>query len=118
MRIVFFDSKSKADYSDQSLAIAANGIGGSEASVVRLAVRLARDVEVTVIQKARATSVHSGGVAWLTPMDAAADAALATADLIVVLRKFSDAVRVRRRHARFACRAPTPTICATSPRAP
>jgi glycosyltransferase involved in cell wall biosynthesis len=93
-RIVFYDDATFAPYSDASLEVGANGIGGAEASVARLAVKLSEAHHVTVAQRFREESEGSGRLQWIALKDGRRE--LARADAIVIVRKPRHMLTVRR----------------------
>ena len=93
-RIVFYDDIAHASYSDASLEVGANGIGGAEAGVARVAVKLSEAHYVTVAQRHRHESEGSGRLRWM-PL-AKADDDLERADAIVILRKPRHMLTARR----------------------
>jgi glycosyltransferase involved in cell wall biosynthesis len=84
-RIVFYDDLGTPPYSEASLEVGANGIGGGETTLVRVAVKLSQAHRVTVAQRHRHESEGSGRLRWI-PLDEA-DEELKRADAIVIQRK-------------------------------
>ncbi len=97
-RLLFVDSQSEVAYDETSPGNPAHAIGGSEATLVRVAIGLAADFTIDVVQHARATPHAGGGVNW-QPWDQL-DRLAAQADAIVIQRHDALAPRLRRRNAR------------------
>ena len=93
-RITFYDGAAEAPYSEASLDMPDNGIGGAEATVARIALKLSEEHHVTVAQRGRQTSEGSARLRWI-PLEAGGES-IARADAIVVLRKPKHMVTVRR----------------------
>jgi glycosyltransferase involved in cell wall biosynthesis len=93
-RIVFYDDATYAPYSEASLEVGGNGIGGAEASVARLAVKLSEEHHVTVAQGCREQPEGSGRLQWLGLKDGRRE--LARADAIVIVRKPRHMITARR----------------------
>jgi len=97
-RIVFYDAAAPAPYSDALLGTADNGIGGTEASVARVAAKLSEAHDVTVAQRERRSAEASDRLHWL-PFTQTRDK-LARADAIVVVRNHKHILSVRRVNSR------------------
>ncbi|MCW1381428.1 glycosyltransferase [Novosphingobium sp. KCTC 2891] len=93
-RVLFVDSQSEVPYDERSPGDPACAIGGSEATLARIAAGLATDRHIDVVQMARTEHHHGGGVHW-HPWSALAELA-ARADAIVVQRHDALAPRLRR----------------------
>lgn len=93
-RIVFYDDATLAPYSQSSLDGVANGLGGAETSAARVAVKLSESHHVTVAQRGRTVTEGSARLQWI-PL-AESRQALSVADAIVVLRRPSHMVTIRR----------------------
>src|ERR1700761_1959945 len=93
-RIVFYDDSATSPYSDATLELPDNGIGGTEASVARVAAKLSEAHCVTVAQRGRQSAEISGRLQWLPLADATSE--LSRADAIVVLRNRKHIMSVRR----------------------
>src|SRR6201993_644116 len=83
-RIVFYDAATLAPYSEGSLELPANGIGGSEASLARVAMKLSQEHRVTVGQAGRPAAEGSARLRCIPLRDSGGE--LASADAIVVSR--------------------------------
>lgn len=92
--IVFYDAATRGPYSEESLDVPANGIGGSEASVARVAMKLSQEHRVTVAQYGRTRSEGAPRLRWI-PLSEAGEA-LARADAIVVSRNPKHMLTARR----------------------
>jgi glycosyltransferase involved in cell wall biosynthesis len=93
-RIVFYDDMATSSYSEASLQVGPNGIGGAEACLTRVALALSRAHHVTVAQGQRHEAEGSDRLRWI-PLSEAGDE-LARADAIVVQRKPRHMVTARR----------------------
>lgn len=93
-RIVFYDGASAVPYSTASLDIPDSGIGGAQASVARVARRLALHNQVTVAQRSRQVPEVSPRLQWI-PANQSPDE-ISSADAIVVLRRILDTTFIRR----------------------
>jgi len=93
-RVVFYDDLALAPYSAATLDVASNGIGGAEASVARVAIKLSEAHQVTVAQRRRHHSEGSDLLRWI-PLAEARDE-LARAHAIVVVRKPRHMITARR----------------------
>ena len=100
-RIVFYDDAAIAPYSEASLGVGPNGIGGAEASVARVAVKLSEAHRIIVAQHGRQEAEGCERLQWI-PLKGARDE-LERADAIVVLRRPRHMITVRR----FNQHAPT-----------
>ncbi|MET0518892.1 MAG: glycosyltransferase [Burkholderiaceae bacterium] len=93
MKLVFIDPKCPRPYDPEVLAT--QGLGGTEATVVRIATALSADHEVRVFQHNRTQRLDPGpGLSFLPPNEL--DAHLASADHIVFIQKAQDLSTVRR----------------------
>lgn len=97
-RLLFVDSQSEVAYDETSPGNPAHAIGGSEATLVRVACGLGMGFAVDVVQKARTVLHEGGGVRW-HPWDAL-DRLAAQVDTIVVQRHDALALPLRRRNRR------------------
>src|SRR5438270_5713374 len=93
-RIVFYDDLAGASYSDASLEVGPNRIGGGETAVARVALKLSEAHLVTVAQRHRHESEGSGRLRWIPLTEADDD--LEQADAIVILRKPRHMITARR----------------------
>jgi glycosyltransferase involved in cell wall biosynthesis len=93
-RIVFYDGCTDTSYSEASIEIGANRIGGTEMAVARVASRLSEAHHVTVAQDGREFSEGSARLQWIPLAESGEE--LARADAIVVLRRPRDMISLRR----------------------
>lgn len=92
--IVFYDAATLTPYSEASLDLAANGIGGAEATLARVAIKLSQEHRVTVAQHGRTVAEGSSRLRWI-PL-AGSHAELSRADSILVSRNPKHMLTARR----------------------
>lgn len=92
--IVFYDAATLAPYSEGSLDVAANGIGGAEATLARVAIKLSQEHRVTVAQARRTVAEGSTRLRWI-PLAGSHDE-LSRADAIVISRNPRHMLTARR----------------------
>jgi glycosyltransferase involved in cell wall biosynthesis len=93
--IVFYDAASPAAYSSDSLCLPNNGIGGAEATVIRVAEKLAEKHEVIVAQSARLNpdSSERSQIRWISTRDV--DSEILRSDVVVVQRRIQHSLTIR-----------------------
>ncbi|MET0370971.1 MAG: glycosyltransferase family 4 protein [Sphingobium sp.] len=92
-KILFYDSVAPRIYRPGTIDGSASGIGGAEATLVRIATRLATMFDVSVVQPGATASVVEDGIKWLSNKDGRK--AIRSADVVIIQREAVDAYKIR-----------------------